>query len=157
VNTPSLSTLLGRTWFAEDLPPAALARLAALGELIDIPKGSLVVQEGSVCRSLGVLIKGRIALRLWHPGIADRTILTIEAGDVYGWSAVLSPSIATSTGVATNHAQAVVFDGERLLAALTADCELGAVVYRRLLVGVARRLVATRLQLLDIYRGPDPW
>ena len=152
-----MSSLLGRTWFAEDLPPAALARLATLGELVDIPEGSLVVQEGAVCRSLGVLIEGRIALRLRHPGIADRTILTIEAGDVYGWSAVLSPSIATSTGIATTPGRAIVFDGERLLAALAEDCELGAVVYQRLLAGVARRLVATRLQLLDIYRGPDPW
>jgi hypothetical protein len=38
------------------------------------------------------------------------------------------------------------------------DCELAALVYQRVLVAVARRLSATRVQLLDLYRSAaEPW
>jgi hypothetical protein len=45
-----------------------------------------------------------------------------------------------------------------LSVALAADPELAAVIYHRLLVVVARRLSATRVQLLDLYRAAaTPW
>ena len=53
---------------------------------------------------------------------------------------------------------AVMFDGAELNRALAADADLAAAIYERLLVSVARRLTATRTQLLDLYRpGNEPW
>jgi CRP/FNR family cyclic AMP-dependent transcriptional regulator len=156
--TRDVHALLGTTWFAADLSPAARARLAALGTLAQIGEGATVVREGEACDSLGVVISGRIALRLRLPGGRDRTILTVDPGDVYGWSAVLPPAIATSTGVAVLPTRAVLFDGQALRSALAKDCDLAAAIYGRLLVSVARRLVATRVQLLDLYSpGYEPW
>ena len=156
--TPTLTDQLGRTWFAADIPPGALERLAALGRIVDFEEGAVVITEGMPCPSLGVVVDGRIALRLSLPGGEDRTILTVEVGDVIGWSAVLPPAIATSTGIAVAPTRVIAFDGASLRAALQSDCELGAAVYERLLVGVARRLMATRTQLLDLYRpGGEAW
>jgi hypothetical protein len=77
---------------------------------------------------------------------------------VFGWSAVLPPAIATSTGIAVAPSRAILFQGDRLRTALAVDCELAAAVYQRLLVTVARRLTATRVQLLDLYRpANEPW
>jgi CRP/FNR family transcriptional regulator, cyclic AMP receptor protein len=158
VNAAALTSLLGSTWFAGSLPSATRARLAAIGSLVDIPEGTVVVQEGTPCRALGVVTEGRIALRLGLPGGEDRTILTVDAGDVFGWSTVLPPSISTSTGIAVAPSRAILFDGDELRAALAIDCELAAAVYQRLLVAVVRRLTATRIQLLDLYRpGNEPW
>jgi len=158
METSGLTALLGDTWFGGTLQAATRSRLAALGEVIDIPEGSIVVQEGAPCLAMGVVISGRIALRLGLPGGQDRTILTVEAGDVFGWSAVLPPAIATSTGTAVTPSRAILFPGERLRTALAVDCELAAAVYQRLLMTVARRLTATRVQLLDLYRpANEPW
>jgi CRP-like cAMP-binding protein len=157
VTTATLAGLLARTLFDEDVPGAVVDRMAALGEVVDVASGTAVVEEGSACRAMGVVVDGRIALRLRQPGVGDRTILTLERGDVYGWSAVLPPSIATSTGIAVSPSRVIEFDGRRLTRALAEDCELGARVYQRLLAAVARRLGATRLQLLDVYGAPDPW
>lgn len=155
---PSMTDLLGDTWFGSNLATDTRERLAALGAVIDIPEGSVVVQEGSPCLALGVVVSGRIALRLALPGGGDRTILTVDPGDVFGWSAVLPPAIATSTGVAVAPSQAILFEGEALRTAMATDCELAAAVYQRLLVSVVRRLDATRVQLLDPYRsGYEPW
>jgi CRP/FNR family cyclic AMP-dependent transcriptional regulator len=155
---PDVADVLRETWFAAGLAPDALERLARLGRLIDIPAGTTVVQEGLPCDSLGVVLSGRIALRLAIPGGPERTILTVHPGDVFGWSAVLHQPIATSTGVAVVPSTAAVFDGGPLREALAEDCELAAALFERLLLSVSRRLVATRTQLLDLYRaGASPW
>ena len=44
-----------------------------------------------------------------------------------------------------------MFERDRLLAAMAGDCELASAVYQRMLKVVARRLAATRVQLLDLY------
>lgn len=158
MDSPALTAILGETWFGGSLRAATLARLAALGEIVDIPEGSVVVREGTTCQAMGLVISGRIALRLALPGGQDRTILTVDIGDVFGWSAVLPPAIATSTGIAVAPSRAILFDGDGLRTALAIDCELAAAVYQRLLVSVARRLTATRVQLLDLYRpANEPW
>lgn len=158
MDTRDVDAILDGTWFTADLSSEARGRLAALGRLAVIPEGTSVVREGEPCTALGVVVTGRISLRLRPPGGRDRTILTVESGDVFGWSALLPPSIATSTGIAALPTTAVMFDGEPLRKALETDCDLAAAIYRRLLVSVARRLVATRTQLLDLYRaGDEPW
>jgi CRP-like cAMP-binding protein len=154
----SLTALLGETWFGGRLAPGPRARLASLGQVVDIPEGLVVVQEGMPCQTLGLVISGRIALRLALPGGQDRTILTVDPGDVYGWSAVMPPAIATSTGIAVAPSRAILFDGNELRTALAIDRELAAAVYQRLLESVVRRLTATRMQLLDLYRpASEPW
>lgn len=153
-----LSAAIDTTWLAADLEPDARTRLEKLAALTEVPAGSVVVQQGEHCAFLGVVLQGRIALRLRLPGGQDRTILTLDPGDVYGWSAVVRPWVATSTGVALVPTRAIVFDGDRLRSALATDHELAAAVYGRLLETVARRLVTTRVQLLDIYRaGYEAW
>ncbi len=152
----SLTMLLGDTWFGAELPPGALARLSTVGRIVELPAEHVVVEEGTPCAAMGIVLEGRIALRLALPGLGDRTILTVEPGDVFGWSAVLGLPLSTSTGVTTEPTTAILFARDGLRAALDADAELGAVVYRRLLGCVSRRLSATRMQLLDVYRGADP-
>jgi len=158
MQTTALTALLGDTWFGAGLPVAARADLAVIGTVEDVPDGRILVREGYPCEAMGILVTGRIGIRLGLPGLEDRIILTIEPGDVFGWSAVVPPSIATSTCVATAPSRVIMFDGVGLGVALATDPELAAVVYQRVLVAVARRLSATRVQLLDLYRSAVvPW
>jgi CRP/FNR family cyclic AMP-dependent transcriptional regulator len=158
MQTSALSTVLGDTWFGASLPVSARARLASVGRLVEIPDGAVILEEGRPCSAMGILVSGRIALRLLVRGIGERTIMTLEPGEVFGWSAVLPRAVATSTCVAVAPSVAIVFDGVGLVMALELDDELAAVVYHRLLGTVARRLSATRVQLLDVYRAAgEPW
>ncbi len=158
MQTSTLSTVLGDTWFGATLPVTARARLAVIGRLVDIPAGTVVLEEGRPCPAMGILVAGRLALRLAVGGVGERTLMTLEPGEVFGWSAVLPGSVSTSTCMAVAPSVAVQFESFGLLAALEIDDELAAVVYRRLLAVVARRLSATRMQLLDVYRAAvEPW
>jgi CRP-like cAMP-binding protein len=140
------------------MPADVCERLAAIGEIKDYPAGTTVIHEGTPCRSFAVILRGRIALRLALPGAGDQTILTVDEGDVFGWSALLPDSLATSTGVTLVPTTVLQFEREQLTRMLAADCDLAAAIYPRVLLAVARRLQATRLQLLDLYRpAQEPW
>jgi CRP-like cAMP-binding protein len=77
--------------------------------------------------------------------------LSVEPGDIFGWSAVLAATQVQSTVVATEKSKALVIEGTKLRAALKEDHALAASLYPRVLQAVARRLRATRLQLLDLF------
>jgi CRP-like cAMP-binding protein len=158
MDASTTTALLGNTWFGWDLVPHVRARLATAARVERLPAGCVVVHEGRPCDVLGIVVDGRVALRLAVPGQPDRTMLTLEPGDVFGWSAVLSTPTATATCMTTAETTAILFDRTALLDVLDHDDEVAAAVYRRLLGAVASRLSATRMQLLDLYRvAEQPW
>lgn len=154
-----LRSRLSTTWFGRDLPAHVLEQLAEWAELRTFPEGATLFREGSEAIELGVVVSGRVALRLLVPERGPVTILTVEPGDLYNWSALVSPHRSTSTAIALEPVEAVVLPATRLRAELSADAALAATVYPRVLRAVARRLEATRTQLLDLYSRdePVPW
>lgn len=150
---------LASGWFGAGLPDSARTRLADLAELTSYPAGAVVLHEGGPVDSLGVVVDGRLAIRLNVPGREVVTVLTVEQGDFIGWSALVPPHRATSTIVAIEPTTVVTFEGSALRAALDADPILAAAVLPQVLEAVARRLAATRTQLLDLFaRGEQqPW
>jgi CRP-like cAMP-binding protein len=142
---------LGNTWFGASLPPETQARLAAMGRIRRELAGTELLHEGEIADEFGVVLSGRIALRMLVPERGMVTILTVEPGDVVGWSAIVPPHRSTSTCVAIEPIEALMIDGAELRAALRSDHALAATLYPRVLQAVSRRLSATRLQLLDLF------
>ena len=143
--------MLNNTWFGSDLSPQTQERLARLGVVREFAADSIVLHEGDDATPMGILISGRLALRTLVPERGPVTILSVEPGDIFGWSAVLAGTQAQSTVVATEKSLALVIEGAPLRAALKEDHALAASLYPRVLQAVARRLRATRLQLLDLF------
>lgn len=150
---------LAGTWFGSRLPAAARERLEPHIRLVEIAAGTEVLREGEPTRDLAIVRSGRVALRLRVPERGPTTVLTVEPGDVVGWSAVVPPHRATSTVVALLPTELLLIDGAALRDAMVADPELAAPVYLSLLEALARRLTGTRLQLLDLFTttGDEPW
>lgn len=143
--------MLNHTWFGSDLAPQTQERLAKLGEIQDFEAEEVILHEGQEATEMGILISGRLALRTLVPERGPVTILSVEPGDIFGWSAVLADTKAQSTVVATERSQALVIEGTKLRAALKDDHALAVSLYPRVLQAVARRLRQTRLQLLDLF------
>src|SRR5665811_861663 len=112
-------------------------------------------REGDESEVLGVVIKGRVALRTHVAERGDLTLLTVEPGDIYLWSALVPPYRATSTAVAIETLEAITFEGPALRAALREDAALAQALYPRVLVAVERRLNATRVQLLELFAAKE--
>ncbi|HEY8167370.1 MAG: cyclic nucleotide-binding domain-containing protein [Candidatus Limnocylindrales bacterium] len=148
-----LAASLATSWFGADLPPHARAAFLDLARVVDLPADHELTREGELTTELDVVISGRVALQLRVPGRSRATILTVEPGDIVGWSAVVPPYRATSTAVTVGVVKALAVDAVALRDALRADDALAASLYPRLLESVARRLQGTRLQLLDLFSG----
>jgi CRP/FNR family transcriptional regulator, cyclic AMP receptor protein len=155
-----LLAAFGASWFGEAIPPHARQRLIEIASLRSYEPGELILREGDETRIFGIVDSGRVALRLLVPERGTVTILTVEPGDVVGWSALVGPHRSTSTASAMEPTTLLAFDPAALRSALKADDALAATLYPRLLESVARRLSATRHQLLDLYTqevGAVPW
>jgi CRP/FNR family cyclic AMP-dependent transcriptional regulator len=142
---------LSASWFGTGLSPEAVARLAGIAQVRIIEAGTELTHEGALTEALGIVLTGRVALRTLVPERGMVTILTVEPGDVVGWSALVPPHRATSEAVAIEPVTLLEMPGDRLRALLRADHALAASVYPRVLQAVSRRLAATRLQLLDLF------
>ena len=132
----TLETSLRSTWFGSSLDNApadgpAIARPGSTS-VREEWRGSCSV-EGGRSDELGVVASGRLALRMLVPERGMVTILTVEPGDLYGWSAIASPQRATSTVVAIEPSELIAFDGMALRLALAEDPILAAAVYPRVL------------------------
>jgi CRP/FNR family cyclic AMP-dependent transcriptional regulator len=149
--TAALVAALNTSWFASGLSEKAQTRLAELGRRFTAEPGTELFREGESSDTFGILVHGRVALRTLVPERGDITILTVEPGDIYLWSALVPPFRASSSGTAIEPVEAIIFEGAALRAALRDECELATALYPRILVAVARRLYATRLQMLDLF------
>lgn len=150
-STTDAVAALSASWFGAGLSPEAIARLAAIASFRDLPTGTELTREGQITEAFSIVLSGRVALRTLVPERGEVTILTVEPGDVVGWSAIVPPHRATSHCIAIEPVRALDLRGEDLRALLRSDHALAASVYPRVLQVVARRLSATRLQLLDLF------
>lgn len=156
----SLANRLGNTWFGGGLSPHARERIAGLAELRQVEPGAILLREGTDTERFGVLLRGLLALRVAVAGRGTATLMTVEPGDVFGWSAFVPPYRATSTVVALEASEMLVFEATALRDLLREDDALALALLPRLLQSVSRRLTATRTQMLDLYardREYEPW
>jgi CRP/FNR family cyclic AMP-dependent transcriptional regulator len=156
----SIAARLAGTWFGSGLAPRDRERLASSAHQRTFAAGEVLLREGAECDTFGVLSTGLLGMQVLVPGRGTVTLLTVEPGDVYGWSALVPPHRSTSTVLGVESGEVIVFDAAELRHLLGEDESLAATLYPRILQAVGRRLTATRFQLLDLYareRDYTPW
>lgn len=88
----SRSDILKNTSLFSQCSTRELSRIGALGSVVDVPAGEIIVQEGSVGDAFYVIDRGTA-----HVTIGGKSIRTLKAGDFIGELALLDdlPRIAT--------------------------------------------------------------
>jgi CRP/FNR family transcriptional regulator, cyclic AMP receptor protein len=155
----TLAADLSSTWFGSGLSESQVQRLAEMAREYETPARAHLLREGDETKELSVLVDGRVALTEHVAGRGSVTLMTVEPGDVFGWSALINPYRATSTVVSLEPVKVIALGASELRDEIRANCVLAAGIYPRLLEALARRLGATRQQLLDLYGSEqrDPW
>jgi CRP-like cAMP-binding protein len=141
-------SMIDATWFGAGLSTASQRRLAEVAREYEAPARAVLLREGDQTGELSLLVRGRASLTADVTGRGPVTFMTIEAGDIFGWSALLPPCRAAATVTALDPVHVLAFDGARLRSAVRADVALAAAIYLQVLEAVARRLLATRQRLL---------
>ena len=85
--------------------------------------------------------------------------MTVEQGELVGWSALVAPYRATVDAVATEDTRLLAIDAPALRALMALDRELTAELLPLVLDSVSGRLTASWQQLLDMFgpEGQESW
>lgn len=124
--------------------------LAQEATLRSYDANAIIFRENAPFQDLLVVQSGAIALEINVPSRGRCRILTLGAGDLVGWSALLGRGTMTTSAVAVEATTVVCIPAANLLRMCEANHHLGYVVMKYLAQSLGNRLVATRLQLLDL-------
>ncbi|MGI9473830.1 MAG: cyclic nucleotide-binding domain-containing protein [Rubripirellula sp.] len=128
-----------------------LKQLASISHHVVVPAGTLLFSEGQLHTDFHFVDSGTIALDMVTQHCGKQLILTVGEGDLLAWSALLGDCRMTASAVASTDASLITLPGADLQTMCDADHELGYFVMRCVSKLVTRRLLATRLQLLDLF------
>ncbi len=151
LDAPNLLKMLASTRFAEGLTHQDLQSLGRAARLLEVPAGHVLFREGQREDAVFVVFSGHVRLSMKVPGRGDITILTAGPGDLVGWSGLISDGIMTATATTTDFCRLLALSSTQLKQSCDADPQLGYVLMKRLAQVISRRLVATRIQLLDVF------
>ena len=113
--------------------------------------GKFLFHEGDLADRLFLIRSGTVRLEVYAPGRGSLAIETLEAPEVIGWSWLFPPYRWHLDARVLVEAGLVSFDAACLRGKSDADLELGYELMRRFAAVMVERLMATRLQLLDIF------
>lgn len=128
-------------------------RLAAISFVEELPAGSRIFSEGDPPDDLWVMLEGRVALTMKTFGQPDKNVLTLRAGELLGWSALIGRKRVASADAVLD-TRLLRMPRSELLELCESDHHVGYAVMRQAFEEMADRLLATRLQLLDIFGKP---
>jgi len=152
-----LKYVLEELRFSAALPGEVIEHIAVHASLRTISPGEMVFREGQENDNLFLVRHGRIALEMSVPGRGPVRILTLGPGEMLGWSALIGEGKMTTSAVVTGEeAEVIVVPAARLTRECESNPRLGYHLMQRMAEALSRRLVATRLQLLDLFaQSPD--
>lgn len=136
----------------EGMPLAAIERLTKIATHNSYPAGRVLFNEAEQHDRIHIVCSGLVTLNMRVPGHDVQTILTLGRGDILAWSALLANGVMTTSAVATEEVVAIEFATDDLKALCDRDHEIGYHIMRQIAVSLSKRLLATRLQLLDLFR-----
>lgn len=142
--------------FLRAIPRNLIPRLTDLAQVRVYPAGAVLFHEGVAHGEFHIIASGHVRLDMSIPGRGRIPILTAGPGDVLAWSALVQQKIMTSTAVAQEPVRTIAFDGDALRRLCEGNHEIGYHVMKQLAAALSHRLVATRLQLLDLFADQVP-
>ena len=148
--------LLRATRFAAEFSEDELHALALTAQEVLVPPGKVVFTKGHIESDVFVVCSGRIALEMNVPRRGPVRLLTVGSGELLGWSCLIGDGRMTATAIATEESVLLGFSCMKLQRLCRNDCRLGFLLMQRTAQAVSERLLATRLQLLDLYSETEP-
>lgn len=113
--------------------------------------GEIIFREGELANRFYLIGRGRVSLDIHVPHRGIVPVLTINEGDVLGWSWLFPPYLWQFSARSLEQTQAVAFDARCLREKCQQDHELGYELMKRFASVMTQRLQAARMQLLDVY------
>ena len=142
--------------FFQELPAEIRTQLEQLATPRKFHPGMTLFQEGARHEEIYFVVSGRVRLEMFVPGRVRQPLMTVGPGDIAGWSPLFAGHMMTATAVALEPVQTLAINGRALSGLCESDHEAGYHIMRQLVIVLSNRLLATRLQLLDLFQEHQP-
>jgi len=146
-----LRATLGELAFSAELSNEVLEAIAAIAQTMAYPAGATIFREGSIDRNLYLIAGGRVVLEMHVPGRDRVRLLSLGPGDMLAWSSLLGEGCMTASAVAVEPTDVIAIPAQAILDLCAAHPQSGYELMQRMSLALAKRLLATRLQLLDLF------
>jgi CRP-like cAMP-binding protein len=156
VNSDDLIDTLREIRFLHDIGQMRLEQIANIARLRDFKHGDIVFRQGDPAQSIYLVARGNVSLEICAAGAGCKPILTLGAGELLGWSSVLEQTCYTARARALEQTRLVEINVAQLLTMFNHDPQFGYELMHRTALALAKRLSATRMQLLNVYGDQLP-
>ena len=139
--------LLRRYPFFRGLRMDQIVVLAKAAEEMSVCKDFTFFKEGEELHYLYLVVEGEVGTVMKLPQ-KEVIISTVGTGDVFGWSALVPPTIATAATRALTPCRVVAFDCKALRRRFEDDCLFGYIIMQNIAQVIRKRLQDLRLETL---------
>ncbi|MCU0720042.1 MAG: cyclic nucleotide-binding domain-containing protein [Pirellula sp.] len=115
----------------------------------------LLFKEGDFNESTYIVVKGQVELYMTVPGRGESRILSLGRGDLVAWSSITGDAIMTCSARCLQPTILLRWKSQEIHDQMQSDNEFGFRFMKLISSVLAKRLVATRLQLLDLFYVPS--
>ncbi len=113
--------------------------------------GEMIFRQGQEANQFFLIRSGKVELQLFADRHGPLTIMTLEAGDILGWSWLSTPYRWKFTARALETTRAISLDAKCVREKAEKDHDLGYGLLKRFVRIIEERFQATSLQLLNVY------
>lgn len=152
----SVKESLRSVQFLETVSEELLDQLAKICTLETYQAGDLVFRQGGEAESVYLVLSGTVALEICAAAVGCKRVLTLGHGEMLGWSPILEHGCFTATARCQSDVKVLRLPAAQLLAVCERHPALGYEFMKRAALSLAKRLSATRLQLMDVFGTEMP-
>ena len=124
-----------------------LVAVAMIGEEAFVPAGTRLFGEGDPADTLSLIMEGEVDIQYTLKSGEVRTVDTLVAGDLLGWSAMIEPCKRSAIATARKDTRLIRIAAQQLRELCDRDCSLGYRLLGQLVKLLADQLEGARVQL----------
>jgi CRP/FNR family cyclic AMP-dependent transcriptional regulator len=150
METATLEKILDEHPFFRGMKAQHLRTIVESATVVRFEPGEVIFREGEPAHRFYVIRTGRVALQLVSYRIDPFTVMTIERGDIVGWSWLYPPYRWKLTAKALEDTRAISLDGRHVCTRCDEDHDLGYELMKRFAHIIDDRVEALSVHLVEV-------
>lgn len=147
----TIAQILAKHPFFADFAPEHVDLVAGCARNCRFNAGEYLTREGDPADHFYLIRHGMVSLEVTTPGHPPIVVTTLHDGDIVGASWLAPPYRSMFDARAAELTRAISIDARCLRGKCEEDHHLGHEMMKSVLSVMAKRLQATRMQILDVY------
>jgi CRP/FNR family transcriptional regulator len=140
---------LKKVRFFDDYTDSQLKTIASMSSIREFKVKDVIFEQYDELLEVYVLLEGSLSLGISLAKEKRIHLGTIEAGQLFSWSAVFPPFISTAWVMAVTPTKVIAIDAKKLNKEIEADCDFGLRTMSKIAQTISHRLSDTRFQLMN--------